>query len=287
MTTDADNPCIVVLLTFNCAAIIAETLAQARKVSGRMVAVDSGSTDGTLRVLEEYGCEVLSRPFRNYSDQRNWAIAQLNGRCAWQLHLDADEVLDEDAVAQIRAVVLGVAGGVGGFDAYLLRRRDYFLGRMLHFSGLNPWHLRLFRSGTVRCEDRLYDQHFVTMGPTGRLGGWLHDRNHAGLAEWTLRHNRWSDLEAQEISREVPAGDATQVLSARLDGDPRERRRALKRMYYRLPGTLRALMYFLYRYVFCLGFLDGRAGFYFAFFQALWFRMLVDAKLYERRSSDA
>src|SRR5215204_6669787 len=29
-------------------------------------------------------------------------------------------------------------------------------------------------------------------------------------------------------------------------------------------------------------FLDGKAGFYFAFFQALWFRMLVDAKLHEK-----
>jgi hypothetical protein len=50
---------------------------------------------------------------------------------------------------------------------------------------------------------------------------------------------------------------------------------------------MRALSYFIYRYVFRLGFLDGTTGFYFAFFQALWFRMLVDAKMYEQRMQRA
>jgi hypothetical protein len=48
-----------------------------------------------------------------------------------------------------------------------------------------------------------------------------------------------------------------------------------------LPGGLRSLAYFGYRYFLRLGFLDGREGFYFAFLQALWFRLLVDAKVYE------
>jgi hypothetical protein len=39
---------------------------------------------------------------------------------------------------------------------------------------------------------------------------------------------------------------------------------------------------FIYRYVLQGGFLDGRAGFFYAFFQVLWFRMLVDAKMCEK-----
>lgn len=274
-------PCYVVILTFNSAGIIVDTLLQARKVSEHIFVVDSGSTDDTLALLEQANCQVASRRFDNYSDQRNWAIDQIAARCSWQLHLDADEVLDDEAVAEIGAIV----GASGTADAYLLRRRDYFLGRRLRFSGLNPWHLRLFRSGKARCEERLYDQHFVATGHTARLRGWLHDRNPSTLAEWTQRHNRWSDLEAAEMSSKIPPDGKARVLDARLSGDPRERRRALKRIYYRLPGTWRAIIYFFYRYLACLGFLDGRAGFYFAFFQALWFRTLVDAKLYERSTT--
>jgi len=106
----------------------------------------------------------------------------------------------------------------------------------------------------------------------------MHDLNAATLSEWTARHNRWSDLEVNELLKPHPAGD---VLQAQLSGDPRQRRRFYKGVYYRLPPGWRALGYFLYRYVVQLGFLDGRAGFYYTMLQSLWFRMLVDAKLSE------
>ncbi|MGC2166027.1 MAG: glycosyltransferase family 2 protein, partial [Gallionella sp.] len=249
----------------------------ALKASSHVFVVDSGSTDGTAAIACELGCEVVHRAFVNYSEQRNWAIEQVAHRYAWQLHLDADEVLDEEAVSAICEALAGESP----FDAYLIKRRDYFMGRMLRFSGVNPWHLRLFRSGVGQCENRLYDQHFVATRPTGKLHGLMHDKNASPLSDWTARHNRWSDLEADQIMDEDTA--RSDVLQPRLFGDARERTRFIKEMYYKLPIGLRAFTYFVYRYFFRLGFLDGVAGFYFAFFQAFWFRMLVDAKLYERR----
>ena len=273
------KPCVVVILTFNSAAIIRETLGQALAVSPHVYVVDSGSKDGCDEIAREMGCEVVQRAFVNYSEQRNWAIEQISSQYTWQLHLDADEVLDDAAVASIRAVLAGTAQ----YDAYMLKRRDYFMGRELRFSGVNPWHLRLFRSGIGQCENRLYDQHFVASRPAGRLEGVMHDKNSMLLADWIARHNRWSDLEADQMMR--VGGGGTDVLQARFFGDARERTRYLKYLYYRLPIALRALSYFIYRYFFRLGLLDGKPGFYFAFFQALWFRMLVDAKLYERQRS--
>ncbi len=275
--TAPGNSCIVVVLTFNSAAIIGETLAQALKVSSSVFVVDSGSKDGCDDIARRMGCEVVQRPFTNYSDQRNWAISQVAARYERQLHLDADEVLDEVAVASIRTLLQGTPDQ----DAYMLRRRDYFMGRQLRFSGVNPWHLRLFKSGVGQCENRLYDQHFVAARPAAKLKGVMHDKNSMMIGDWTARHNRWSDLEADQLTREESGGSGT--LQARLLGDARERTRYLKRLYYRLPIASRALSYFIYRYFFRLGILDGKPGFYFAFFQALWFRMLVDAKLYERQ----
>jgi glycosyltransferase involved in cell wall biosynthesis len=270
--------CVVVILTFNSAEIIPETVAQALKVSPRVFAVDSFSKDGSPELLEALGCTVVQRPFSNYSDQRNWAIAQVEKDFEWQLHLDADEVLDDRAVEEIRALMAGTPDR----DAYMLRRRDYFMGKMLRFSGVNPWHLRLFRSGKGRCESRLYDQHFISPGKPARLTGFMHDKNSAKLADWIASHNRWSDAEAKE--KLGPRDNAGQgVLQPRLFGGSRERTRFIKELYYKLPIGTRALSYFIYRYVFRLGFLDGTIGFYFAFFQALWFRMLVDAKMYEQR----
>ena len=271
--------CVVVILTFNSASIIRETVSQAKKLSPHVYVVDSHSSDNTVAILEELGCTVVQRPFSNYSDQRNWAIAQVEASYGWQLHLDADEVLDAQAVDEIKALL----SGTPRFDAYLLRRRDYFMGKMLRFSGVNPWHLRLFRSGTGRCESRLYDQHFISSATPGRLNGFMHDKNSARLSDWIASHNRWSDAEAKEKLGPRVGGD--NVLQPRLMGDARERTRFIKELYYKLPTGLRSLSYFVYRYIFRLGFLDGTTGFYFAFFQALWFRMLVDAKMYEQRST--
>jgi len=282
--------CRVVVLSFNCAASIEPTIQAAQRLDPRPFVVDSHSTDDTAARCRALGCEVVQRPFVHYADQRNWAIAQVGPWSRWQLHLDADEVLDDEAVAAIERVLDQDREGV----AYLIRRVDHFMGRRLRFSGLNPWHLRLFRSGTAVCENRLYDQHFVATVPTQCLAGCLHDRNHQSLADWTARHNRWSDLEAQEILRGLgragvaktaESAESTQApavrLRARWRGDPRERTRWLKRLYYRTPAGWRALAYFAHRYLLRGGLLDGREGFYFAFLQALWFRLLVDAKVHE------
>jgi hypothetical protein len=185
-------------------------------------------------------------------------------------------VLDDTAIAEVQRV-LAEPGDATGF---IFRRRTYFMGRALRFGGNDNFHLRLFKTGTARCEDRLYDQHFVSDRPGVRLRGLLHDMNVGSLTEWTARHNRWSDMESAELLR--PQGDNAGQIQARLSADPRERRRLYKGQYYKAPPVLRVFLLFIYRYVLQGGFLDGRAGFFYAFFQVLWFRMLVDAKLLEK-----
>jgi len=272
-----ERSCVVVVLTFNSADIIGETLRQALKVSPSIFVVDSGSTDGSDAIARALGCEVVQRPFVSYSEQRNWAISQVSIQYEWQLHLDADEVLDDSAVNAIQTLLNGRAD----HDAYMVRRRDYFMGRRLRFSGVNPWHLRLFKAGVGQCENRMYDQHFVATCPAGKLNVEMHDKNSLKMSDWIARHNRWSDSEAEQILKEDYAGP--NVLRASFLGDSRERTRYIKKFYYKLPIAFRAFSYFIYRYFIRLGILDGMPGFYFAFFQALWFRMLVDAKVYERQ----
>jgi hypothetical protein len=52
-----------------------------------------------------------------------------------------------------------------------------------------------------------------------------------------------------------------------------------------MPGYVRPLGYFLYRYVLRFGFLDGKQGFVFHFLQAWWYRLLVDINLDELRKA--
>lgn len=268
-----------IILTYNSEYVIGRTILAARQVADDIFVVDSGSTDGTVGIAAAAGCRLVTRSFANYADQRNWAIDETGSAFDWQLHLDADEILDDRAIFEIRKVIKEG----GAVSAYRLKRRTYFLGTLLRFGGTTNWHLRLFRAGCARCEDRLYDQHFVSSGKSCTLAGSMHDLNVGSLREWIERHNRWSDLEAEEVdTRHLTA--QSQIL-ARLSEDPRERRRLYKQYYYRAPRFIRAVTLFCYRYFIQLGFLDGMPGLMYAFFQSLWFRMLVDAKIYERSLS--
>jgi hypothetical protein len=245
-----------------------------------VLVVDSHSADNTRELAAALGCTVVTRAFKHYADQRNWAIQEHGSAYTWQLHLDADEVLSDQAIASLRTAL----ATPGDNDGFLLKRLTYFMDKPLHWAGENSWHMRLFRSGTGACEDRLYDQHFTCSGKVSRLSGVMHDLNVSALAEWTARHNRWSDLEASEVARPV---DNPGKLQGELSSDPRKRIRLYKGAYYKLPRIWRSLAYFLFRYVLLLGFLDGRTGFYYCFFQSLWFRLLVDAKLDEAAASQS
>jgi glycosyltransferase involved in cell wall biosynthesis len=266
----------VILLTFNSEATLAATLSSACKVSDEIYVVDSFSSDGTVELARSLGAAVIEHAFEHYGAQRNWAIDHLPISRRWQLHLDADECMDDRLIAAIQDLPEAPE-----HSGYFLPRCLRFLGRVLRHGGMSPtWHLRLFRTGCGRCEERRYDQHFLlTSGTTGKLPGQVIDDIRMPLTEWTARHNRWADGEVAEITAE----DDGQRVKPSATGDPAQRKRFLRGHYNRLPLFFRAFGIFVYRYVFRLGFLDGTEGMIFWVLQTFWFRFLIDAKIWEKR----
>jgi len=152
---------------------------------------------------------------------------------------------------------------------------------VLRHGGMSPtWHLRLFRTGVGRCENRKYDQHFLLKdGTTGQLRGAMIDDIRMPLTEWIERHNRWADGEVAELANPENAGR----VEPDAHGNPVERKRYLRQKYDRMPLFIRPFALFLYRYFVRLGFLDGTEGLIFWVLQTFWFRFLVDAKIWESR----
>ena len=77
----------IVVLTFNSEGTIGKTISKAKQVSSDIHVVDSFSSDGTLNILEKHNVNIVQRPFKNYGDQRNWAINNLPLKYQWQLIL--------------------------------------------------------------------------------------------------------------------------------------------------------------------------------------------------------
>jgi len=266
----------VILLSFNSEDTLGATLRSARQVSDEIFVVDSYSKDGTVELARSLGATVVQHPFEHYGAQRNWAIDNLPISRPWQLHLDADEWMDSQLVAAIQSLP-----DEPEHSGYFLPRFLRFLGRELRHGGMSPtWHLRLFRSGVGRCEDRKYDQHFLLRsGTSGKLNGRIIDDIRMPLTEWIARHNRWADSEVAELDTKETSGR----LQPDPHGNPAQRKRFLRQKYDQMPLFLRAFGLFIYRYFFRLGFLDGTEGLIFWVLQTFWFRFLVDAKIWEKR----
>lgn len=270
----------VIILTLNEEANLPGALASLRGLDCEIFVVDSGSVDGTVEIARAAGCHVVEHAFENYALQRNWAFDRLPIRAPWTLCLDADERLTPDLVEEIK----GALSEASPFDGYMLRKRTIFMGRWLRHGGQYPaYHLRLFRSGRGRCEARLYDQHFVVDGRVGRLRNDYVDVITSDLGTFVARHNRWAELEAEEIlARGAGRAQTGPMVQPMLTGTAIERRRFLRtRVYQRFPLFLRPFLFWFYGYVLRGGFLDGIEGLVFHTLQRFWFRFLIDARIWE------
>jgi glycosyltransferase involved in cell wall biosynthesis len=246
-----------IILTHNEEKNISRCLESIKEVADEIIVVDTDSNDKTLEIAERYGAKIVRREFKNQAETFNWALDNIEIKGDWILRLDADEYLTPKLAEEIKS--LSAHEGVTGF---YMKRRVFFLGRWIRHGGYYPkWFLRLWREGAARYEEREVDEHaMLKEGTAGRLQHDFVDDNKKDLTFWTAKHNNYATKEAS--------------------AKPKTNR------YTKLPPFFRAFAYFIYRYIFRLGFLDGKEGLIFHVLQGGWYRFLVDAKIFEKNIKD-
>lgn len=133
-----------------------------------------------------------------------------------------------------------------------------------------------------RSEARWMDEHIKVDGPCVQLPGSIIDNNLNSLAWWIEKHNNYSTREAVDLlNLKYGLFNSNSVASNASSSSIGRKRWIKENIYTKIPGGLRAFAYFIYRYIFRLGFLDGAIGTQFHFLQAWWYRYLVDAKIDE------
>lgn len=270
----------VVILTFNEAIHIERCIASVCDIADDIYVIDSNSTDNTVDLAKKLNAKVLTRNWTNHSDQFNWALTQLSPDTTWVLRIDADEYLTEELHNSISVDLPNIQQGINGI---YLGRRMKFLGRTIKHGGVFPVKvLRLFRFGKGECESRWMDEHIVVNGETAHFNGEIIDDNLNSLTWWIEKHNKYSSLEAVEMLN-LELQFLEREGNVTLDGFNQTgiKRWLKEKIYFNLPSGFRSFLYFFYRYVIRLGFLDGREGSAFHFLQGFWYRYLVDSKVLE------
>lgn len=247
-------PVTAIVLTLDEAENIRACLAGLARVAD-IVILDSGSGDATVEVAraERPGVRVLEHPFRDFGEQRNYAIDHCGEGVEWILFVDADEYCTGPFLDEVARFIADPGDKAGAYVA----GKNYFLGRWLKRSTLYPsYQLRLLRRGHVRFRKEGHGQLELSDGPLHYfVEGWRHEPFQRGVHHWMDRHNRYTSEEA-ELQRRARAEPVQ--LAALLSRNVVLRRRALKHLAARLPG--RPLIHFLYLYLVRGGFRDGYPG---------------------------
>ncbi len=280
----------VVILTKNEERNLRKCIESFRGIAKRFVIVDSFSTDKTELLCNDLdkelrkigsGLDFYKNKWVDYATQLNWGLTMTNITTEWSMRMDADEELTEDLADEINSGLDALPADINGV---ILRRRLIFMGRWIKHGGRYPeFLLRIFRTGKAYCEHKIMDEHMILS--EGRAVTFRHDlidNNQKDLEWWTAKHNWYSSREVldHQMTSENRT-DRSLESSGRSTAQAALKRRIKNSRYYKLPKFMRAHLYFIYRYYFKLGFLDGREGKIFHFLQAYWYRFLVDAKMYQ------
>lgn len=259
---------------------IERSVNSALKLTPNVFVIDSNSDDGSIEKVESLGVKVFQYKWTsssNFSSKINWALDNLPIETTWAIRLDADEYFMDNCIEHLEKDLTIVPDNVNGIT---LIRRIMFMGKWMKHSGEYPkTSMRIFRVGHVRMESRWLDEHVdVQDGKSMDFPYDIIDDSQISLTEWVNKHNSYSTKEAIElIHQEIGLFDRTEL---NLDKNA-QKKKIIKKKYVSMPKYWRCFIWFFYREFIKLGFLDGKEGFMWNFYQGFWYRMLADSKVEE------
>lgn len=240
-----------VILTLNEENYIEKSLRSIRDLADHILICDSFSSDNTLNIARQFADSVIVNKFVCYSEQLNFAISSLPSSCDYVFRLDADEIILFTRDQLLNSIS-------SSHDGYTVTRHIEFAGNRLKFGKVSHRSLRLFRKTAGLCSFSVMDEKIVVDGSVSHSLLEILDVRNLGFDQLVNKHLGYAYLEAIQFSFFRDYGD---------------RKRSF---YYKLPPFLRSFLFFVYRYVLMLGFLDGRRGFIYHLVTGLLYRSRVD-----------
>ena len=268
----------VIILTYNEEIHIQRCMENISPIVKDIFVVDSFSTDKTVEIAKSLGAIIYQNRWENnHAKQFNWALNNLPVQTKWILRLDADEYLTRELIDELKNKLDTLDKDVTGV---IFKRRHVFLNKWIKKGTYPVKLLRLFQYGKAVCEQRWMDEHIqLKEGTAMEFDYDFVDHNLNNLTWWTTKHNGYAIREAIDLL-DIELNLSDIVKANELVGQA-SRKRNKKLSYAKKPLFIRSFAYFIYRYLFKLGFTEGKEGFLWHFLQGWWYRTLVDAKIFE------
>ena len=224
----------------------------------QIIIVDDFSTDKTIALIKDSNVTIFERKLNNdFATQRNFGLSKANNE--WVLFVDADEEVTQELKNEIDRLVPTESGDT---NAYYVRRRDYFWNQELKYGEVRQIRqiglIRLIRKDSGKWMGSVHEV-FHTAKNVGQLTSFINHYPHQALKEFINDINHYSSMIAEDLFNRRTKTNIFDIISF-------------------------PLCKFIYNYFFNLGFLDGPAGFTYAFMMSF-HSFLVRAKLYQLTGS--
>lgn len=269
-----------IILTYNEEQHIKRCIDSLSDLVNEIYVVDSFSNDRTIEIAKKAGAKVFQNAWVNYATQFNWALENCNIKSDWVWRIDADEYIDAKEKKSFIESLNNLSDTITG--VYIKRKIVFMKKQLLHGGWYPVWHLKIWRNGKGFCENRWMDEHIkLTEGESIKLNCTQVDENLNDLTWWSQKHNEYATREMVDLLDSKYQIFSKNTVEPKLFGTNEQKKRWLKLSYLKLPLFIRPIIYFIYRYLFKLGFLDGKSGLVWHILQGFWYRFLVDSKIYE------
>ncbi len=215
-----------------------------------IIVVDDNSTDNTVAVAELFGAKVYGRTFDGYGPQKKFGISK--ARFDWILNIDADEVLTDALIDELRKLDLES----GGFSGFEIPVRHVFMGKVFrHGKESRFYHLRLFNRHNGDFNSATVHEKVEVDGKTGRLSNVILHYSYKDLDHYFYKFNIYTSVGARNLKAK---GKSRSLLLC-----------------------LAAFPFYFVKHFFVYGnILNGRPGFIWSYLNA-WYHTVKYLKLYE------
>jgi glycosyltransferase involved in cell wall biosynthesis len=187
----------VTILTYNEEKNLRRAIESVRWAEEILV-VDSGSTDGTTRLAQELGAQVIHNPWPGYGAQKNFAQSKV--RHDWVLNLDADEDVPPELATEIQEAI--TTADSRQLRAFRFPRKTYYLGRWVRHGGWYPNRLvRLSHRAHSRWTEPEVHERLLVHGAVGDLRAALNHYSFPTIESQVQTNLRFARLGSEDLRR--------------------------------------------------------------------------------------
>jgi len=223
----------LVMITKNEEKVLSKSLSSVKGLVDEIIIVDSGSTDNTVKIANDFGGKVFQRDFDSFSNQKNYALSLAANECV--LHLDADEVLSGELRDEIRNTLDATI-----VDGFYLTRTNFFLGKQMKHAGLGKEdRLRLAKKSLSKYVGGIIHEELKVDGKLGYMKKLFYHHTCPTLDNYFIKFDKYTTFGAIKMYEN-------------------------KKKFYITDLVFRPVIEFIKRYIIRLGFLDGIEGFIWA-----------------------